>query len=110
MKTYREVSDHETLETLFEEAKHGARLLFLYDPLCGVSRQAKQQLDDLDEAIYMIDVARNRRLGGEVERRTGIRHESPQVILLNGGYARWHGSHHQIRAEAIVDALADLGW
>lgn len=107
MSTYRDISGYEALETFFDEAKHGPRLLFLYDPLCGVNQRAKEQLDQLDQQIYMVNVAKASRLGIEVERLTGIRHESPQVILLDGSSARWHASHHHIRADAIVDALAD---
>jgi bacillithiol system protein YtxJ len=46
-------------------------------------------------------------LAAELARRTGVRHESPQVLLLRGGRAAWSASHAAVTAEAVERALAD---
>jgi bacillithiol system protein YtxJ len=38
---------------------------------------------------------------------TGVRHQSPQAILLRDGRAVWNGSHGGITAEALERALAE---
>ena len=46
-----------------------------------------------------------RSLSGLVARETGIRHESPQVILFLNSEAVWNTSHHGITAESLREAL-----
>ena len=42
-----------------------------------------------------------------IEERTGVQHESPQVILLDHGRAAWSASHYAITAQAVDVALRD---
>ena len=37
--------------------------------------------------------------------RTGIRHETPQVIVLKGGKAVWNASHFDVKAGAVLKIL-----
>lgn len=46
-------------------------------------------------------VREDRPLSLAVEQRTGVRHESPQVICLVDGKAVAHASHRDITAEAL---------
>jgi bacillithiol system protein YtxJ len=62
----------------------------------------------VDTTIWLVDVQRSQDLSREIERRTGIRHESPQVILLSHGRPRWSASHRHITASAIQHALRAL--
>ena len=48
---------------------------------------------------------RHHALGQAVAARTGVRHESPQGLLLVGGEAVWSASHGDVTAEAVSDAL-----
>ena len=43
----------------------------------------------------------------EVQALTGVRHESPQVLLLREGRAAWHASHRGITGERVRAALAE---
>jgi bacillithiol system protein YtxJ len=52
-----------------------------------------------------IVVQEARPLSDLVARETGIRHESPQVILFRNGKAVWNASHHGITAENLREAL-----
>ncbi len=55
--------------------------------------------------IVLIDVRHFPRLGREVATRTGVRHESPQVIVLRDGEAVWAADHRDIATEEIEEAL-----
>lgn len=52
-------------------------------------------------------VIENRDLSNEIESRLGIRHESPQLLLLRGGKVTWHASHFSISGKSIKSALED---
>ena len=54
----------------------------------------------------LIDVRAHPAMADEVERRTGVGHESPQAILLDDGRAVWSASHADVTAAAITAATA----
>ncbi|MXY48525.1 MAG: thioredoxin family protein [Gemmatimonadetes bacterium] len=52
-------------------------------------------------------VIENRNLSNEIESRLGIRHESPQLLLVRDGKVTWHASHFSITGKDIKNALED---
>lgn len=84
----------------------GPQVLFLRDPWCPVSRDADDEMYALGVAVPTIDVSVQHDLKTLVERATGVRHESPQVIVIRGGRAIWHASHYGITRDAVAEALA----
>lgn len=85
-------------------------VILKHSPRCGVSRTAVHQVQRFMEAephvpVYLVDVVRDGPLAREVERRLGVRHESPQAILLEEGVAVWDASHRRVTAAALASAL-----
>lgn len=85
-------------------------LLYKHSPRCGVSFDARLELDDLAATdpglpVWQVDVVRQRALSEEFARLLGIAHASPQVILLQGGRPVWHTSHQRITREALAARL-----
>ena len=93
------------LDALFASSRDRAILLFLHDPWCPISAMATRQVAQVDADIAKIDVSRQHDLSREVERRTGIRHESPQLILIRDGRAIWDASHSSIDQKTIKSVL-----
>jgi bacillithiol system protein YtxJ len=76
-------------------------VLFLHDPGCPISAAAHRQVAKLEGEIGLIDVRGGRSLSRAVETRTGVRHESPQVIMLRHGRPVWSASHFAITTDAV---------
>jgi len=93
------------LDAVFASSHEQSILLFLHDPWCPISAMATRQVAQVDADIVKIDVSRQHDLSREIERRTGIRHESPQLILIRDGSAVWDASHSSIDRESIERAL-----
>ena len=66
-------------------------------------------MEQFDGEVALIDVRRFHGLGREVARRTGVRHESPQVIVLRDGEAVWDAHHGAIAIDGIEEAVQALG-
>jgi monothiol bacilliredoxin len=49
----------------------------------------------------MITVQSHRRVSDHATRRLGIRHETPQVILLRDGQPVWSASHFRVTADEL---------
>ncbi len=101
------VPDAETLAQLFTASSDTPVVLFQHDPFCGGSAIAYRELARLSDEIPFIDVARSQPLSRAVAERTGIRHESPQVLVLRDGHAVWSASHSAITADAVSSAIRD---
>jgi bacillithiol system protein YtxJ len=71
-----------------------------------VSRDADFEIAALGVAVPTIDVSQFHDLGSLVQEQTGIRHESPQAIVVKDGRPAWHASHYNITREAVAEALA----
>jgi bacillithiol system protein YtxJ len=85
-------------------------LIYKHSSRCGVSLAAAAEVREFAEArqdvpVYVVDVVRDRALSREIERRLGVRHESPQVILLRNGEPVWDASHRRVTARELADAL-----
>jgi len=54
-----------------------------------------------DAPAYLVDVRAERPQSQLIAARAGVRHESPQIIILRRGSAVWSASHGAITAGAI---------
>ena len=84
----------------------GVVVLFLHAPRCGISVRAHAEVARLGGEVALVDVARAHEVKWAVEARTGVRHASPQVLVLRGGWAIWSASHFAITAAAVERACA----
>lgn len=87
----------------------GLVLLFLHDPGCGTSRAAYKEVARLGGEVALVDVRRARDVSAEIQARTGVRHESPQVIALRDGRPAWAASHRATTVGAIAGAVSGAG-
>ena len=102
------VPDVATLEGWLSRA--GVVLLFLHDPNCPISVRAYFEVASLGDEVALLDVRAVPALAGEVERRTGVRHESPQIIVLRDGRPTWSASHYGVTARAVAAAVGANRW
>ena len=105
-KHFRDVAEISELDDWFERSQSEDVVLFLHDYWCPVSSHAHGELSKLESEIALIDVAQHRNLTASVQERTGVKHESPQVIILRAAKARWAASHYRITSDAVSEAIA----
>jgi bacillithiol system protein YtxJ len=98
------VTSRVELEALFERSRTEPVTVFKHDPYCSISSFAYGELLKVDGEIPWIDVANDQPLSFLFAERTGVKHESPQVVILRDTRPVWAGSHWSIRADAIKAA------
>lgn len=91
-------------------ARRGRSIIYKHSPtcsLCGWSNYKLGQLAEQDGLTFeLVDVFANRALSQDIEARFGVRHESPQVLIIEDGEVVWHASHRGVAPERVRDALA----
>jgi bacillithiol system protein YtxJ len=100
----------ETVDAILE-ASQGAKVMVLkHSTTCPISDRARREVESLmaektETAVYLVVVQQQRDISNEIEEKLGVRHESPQLLLIQDGSVTQHWSHHQITHESAAEAL-----
>jgi bacillithiol system protein YtxJ len=103
---FTQVDSTEKLEELFQKSHEAPVLVFKHSTTCPISAAAYRQIEGVEADVNIIVVQTARGVSNELASRTGIRHESPQAIVLKDGKPVYHASHYNVQAEEIN---AELG-
>lgn len=103
----------EKLKKLFN-SHTGLHLIYKHSNTCMTCIFIKKRVeefmnsDNTFDSYQFIEVRLSRNLSDFVSGETGIKHESPQAILLHNGVVKWHASHSAIKIEAILNAIKEI--
>lgn len=101
---FNAISGVEALDDVLERSRSEPVIVFNHDPHCPISARAFSQMEKTGSQVMLVDVSREKHLTREIQIRTGISHESPQVIVLRDGQPTWSASHFAITTDAVQDA------
>lgn len=96
------------LEQLLERSEEGPVWIFQHDPFCPISRAARKEVAQFDGEVGLVDVTNRHELARAIAARTGVRHESPQVLFIAHRQAAWTASHFAITAAAMAKAASHI--
>jgi len=88
------------LDALLKEP--GPTLLFKHSTRCPISAEALEEMGAFGGAFVYLDLIAHRDVSDEIARRLGVRHESPQLILVKAGRAVRVLNHDEIRRDAVA--------
>ena len=103
--TIIELDTVEKLDELIKLSEEKPVLLFKHSITCPISDHVYREVSDVDENVNLVIVQTARAISNEIEARTGIRHQSPQAIVLKDGKAIYNASHYDITAEDLEKSL-----
>lgn len=106
----------EQLDRLLSESHTRPLLLFKHSFSCGISAEALDELIDHlnadivaagvpDPHYAIVTVQTHRDVSNAVSMKLGVRHETPQALLIRDGRVIWSASHFRVTAEAMKKAL-----
>ncbi|MFQ5350770.1 MAG: bacillithiol system redox-active protein YtxJ [Thermoanaerobaculia bacterium] len=112
MSDLTKLSSLEELDDWMGRSRRQPVWVFKHSLTCPISAVALEEfrefvIDGGDVTGHaLIEVQTARELSDELARRTGVRHESPQALLLRNDQAVWHASHSRIKADSLRRASA----
>jgi len=108
----------EELHRLIAESELRPVLLFKHSHTCGVSMEALDELlahlnDRGGERVpptatpqyAMVTVQTHRAVSNAIAQSFGVRHETPQALLIKDRRVVWSASHFRVTAAAVDHAL-----
>ena len=109
----RNLESIEDLDAVIELSKTKPVMLFKHSTRCSISTLANDaytafvERTDADAVEYTyLDLLAHRDVSNAIAEKTGVWHQSPQVILLKDGKPVWNTSHLSITEDALKDAVA----
>ena len=104
---FTKILDADALEQALARSQDAPVVLFKHSTTCPISSAAYEQMSRVTSDVALVVVQRARDVSNEIASRTGIRHESPQAIVIRNGEAVWSASHFDITAKAVEKAVSD---
>ena len=80
----------DNLNEAIEESKNGKVMIFIHSIYCGASSMADNVMQDFlsnhkDKESYKVIIPQNHKLSDEIERILNVKHEYPQLIIIEDG-------------------------
>ena len=98
------IDDHTALEHLLTDSIEKPVIVFKHSNACSISARAYREMEQLDD-VNILEVQSARDVSRELASLTGVRHETPQVIVLRDGKAVWNASHFDVTAARVLKAV-----
>ncbi len=102
------IEDRTELDNLFADSNHKPVIVFKHSNACSISSRAYREMEQFDGPVNILVVQSAREVSREFASLTGVRHETPQVVVLRDGKAVWDASHFDVKASTVADAIANL--
>ena len=103
---FRRISESQSFDELLSRSNERPVVIFKHSNSCPISAAAYQQMGRIPD-VALVEVQSARELSNEIERRTGVSHESPQVLILRNGKVVWEATHWHVKEAQVAKALRE---
>ena len=110
MAVFREITSSPQLKQFMDESNQRKVIFFKHSTTCPTSSRAWVEVQNFikessDEVLVgMIKVLESRSISNQLTEELGIKHQSPQVLLVSKGIALWHASHQEVTKANLMKA------
>jgi bacillithiol system protein YtxJ len=99
------IDDRTALDNLITDSNQKPVIVFKHSNACSISARAYREMEKYEGQVNILEVQSARDVSRELANLTGVRHETPQVIILRDGKAVWNASHFDVQAGAVAKAV-----
>jgi bacillithiol system protein YtxJ len=99
------------LDELIERSSHTPVWILKHSLTCPISAQAWSEFKRFaaespedGPVLAVVEIQNARPVSLALAERTGVRHESPQALLLRDGRVAWHANHYSIDCSSMQRA------
>jgi len=111
MAIFKEITSSQELEKILDVSSQHQIILFKHSTTCPTSSRAWREVQNFikespDEVLVgMIKVIESRSVSNQVTEELGLKHQSPQVLLVSERKVVWHASHQEVTQAKLMMAL-----
>jgi bacillithiol system protein YtxJ len=108
----KEMTEQHDWQACLDASQVKPVFVFKHSTRCPVSGAARNRVVEYEAQnsgngvdIRMVKVIENRPLSNAIAEALGVRHQSPQIILVKDRAAVWSASHGEVRGDRLQEAL-----
>jgi bacillithiol system protein YtxJ len=101
MANFIELNSIEKLEAIYRQSNEKPVVLFKHSLTCPISAGIYEEVSGVEGDVNIVIMQKSRDVSNEIAQKTGIRHESPQAIVLKDSKVVYHASHYDITADDV---------
>jgi bacillithiol system protein YtxJ len=95
-------------------ADHPVAVIYKHSPRCGSCLAALDEVQRFaaahpDIPVFQVEVLTQRPVSDAIADRLGVRHASPQVIVVHEERAVWSATHWNVTASALAEQVSRVG-
>lgn len=112
MANMRELTRVDEVDQLLQESRKKPVFVFKHSTICPISDRAFNEYQDFIKAndkegyeFTLVMIRDHRDVSNAIAEKTGVKHESPQAILLADGKAVWDDSHYEITTAKLAQVV-----
>ena len=111
MAVFKEITCSQELGQILDESCQRQIILFKHSTTCPTSSRAWLEVQNFlkessDEVLVgMIKVIESRPVSSQATEELGLKHQSPQVLLVRERQVLWHASHQEVTQAKLMKAL-----
>lgn len=109
---WNDLRNREQIDQIKQESLEVPVLIFKHSTRCNISRMSLDRLErnwkegELPQVkLYFLDLVSYREISNRIAEEFGVDHESPQVIIIQGGRSTFDRSHFEIDYQKIKTAI-----
>ncbi len=106
------LKSEEQIKELKLKSNKNPQVIFKHSTRCSISSMAKNRLDKNDRPegvdFYYLDIINYRPISNKIAEEFNVDHQSPQVLIINGGKCVYNESHSGIRMDEIKSFAEQL--
>lgn len=110
---WNDLTSQEQLSDIIKRSYEKPQLIFKHSTSCPISAVVKSRFEGdwkknellgMDQ-LYLLDLLSYRAISNEIAAKFNIRHESPQILVINQAKAIYDASHASISVHILADIL-----
>lgn len=101
MAAFKELNSIDQLDQVFAASAETPVVIFKHSTTCPISVGVYEEVSRFPGTVHLVVVQTARPVSSEIAERTGVRHESPQALVLRDGIAVYSASHYDVTAADI---------
>lgn len=108
---WKNLTELAELNNILEDRSGQKNILFKHSTRCGISTMVKRQFENEwpenrdDISVWLLDLLIYRNISNAIAEKTGVAHQSPQVIAFLNGEVVYADSHNEINAGNSIKNL-----
>lgn len=108
MANFIPIDDKAALDRFLADTNGSPAVIMKHSNTCGVSSRAYREMSEFAGPVGLVTVQDARAVSDEIERRTGVAHETPQILILRENQVMFTASHFDVKAAKVAEELERL--